>query len=182
MKLSRLPLLLLLLSYAMACAGCPSNDQRASEEGRRITNVPRVTENKSKGIRTKRQSFFDRGGALLPSGTRVVGLELPMGLREVRQVEREHVFHTDVPVEKLEAYFLARVTPTEVARVGRGVILRRASPKGVRGAVVPLDIRILPRSPRGVRVDLTELPPVPTKRLNEGQIRQILIEEQRRAE
>lgn len=109
------------------------------------------------------EALYDAEGNLLPSDTVIAGLPLPRGL-ETRPVhgERRHVYTTDVPLTKVQAYFGRRLITGQVDRMGDAAIFRRAVPQGVRGGVVHLDVGIHPIPRGGTRVEVIEIrPPSP---------------------
>ena len=105
--------------------------------------------------------LFDEHGRLLPSELRVAGLTLPRGLRERPAPRREYVYETDVPVDKVLAYFGPRLFTPHVDRVGHGAIYRQAKPLEERGVALSLDVSVLPTSHGGSRIHIHDLPPPP---------------------
>jgi hypothetical protein len=105
--------------------------------------------------------LYDAQGRLLPSTTRIAGLTLPRGLEPLRATETEHVYRTDVPIDRLLAYFGPRLFTARVDPIAGGATYRRARPTEARGGEVFLDVSILPASDGGARVHVYELPPPP---------------------
>jgi hypothetical protein len=127
------------------------------------------------------EALYDAEGNLLPSDVVVAGLALPRGLEE-RPVHgaRRHVYRTDVPLTKVQAYFGQRLITGQVDRIGDAAIFRRAVPSGVRGGVVHLDVGIHPIPRGGTRVEIDELPPPATNPPSADELIRQFEEEQRR--
>lgn len=146
----------LLFFCLAACGPCGSNPAPES--------APVATTETSETLRAEdRQSLYDADGNLLPSDTLIAGLALPRGLEE-RPVRgaRRHVYRTDVPLAKVQAYFGPRLVTGHVDRLGDAAIFRRAVPRGVRGGIVYLDVGIHPIPRGGTRIEVVELaPPAP---------------------
>lgn len=127
------------------------------------------------------EALYDAEGNLLPGDVVIAGLTLPRGL-EARPVRgaRRHVYRTDVPLAKVQAYFGQRLITGEVDRLGDVAIFRRAVPQGVRGGVVHLDVGIHPIPRGGTRVEIDELAPPDQNPPNPEELIRRFDEEQRR--
>jgi len=106
--------------------------------------------------------LYDEEGRLREGDEVIVGLTMPRGLdkQEDRSGERRHVYFTNVPIEKVVAYFGPRLFTGTVDRVGDGAIYRGARPVNITENVVKLDVSVLPAGSR-LRVEVVELPPMP---------------------
>ncbi len=120
------------------------------------------------------QSIYDLSGNLRESGEAVAGLPLPLGLDEVRHDGRSHVYRSEVPLSDLRRFFSARLTTGQIDEPGRGVVFRQAMPNAARGALIPLDVSLLPSGANRVRVEVRELPPAPDVPPTEAEIRERL--------
>ncbi len=108
-------------------------------------------------------SIYDAEGVLRESDTVVVGLTLPLGVEAAEELstDRRHVYYSDVPPAKLLRYFGPRLNTVNVEHEGDRVTYREATPQGVRGGVVKLDVTIQPTSARPSLVEILERPPPP---------------------
>lgn len=104
-----------------------------------------------------RESMFDAEGNLRESGESIVGLALPMGLQHERDAERRHIYSIQAPIQKVAAFFGPRLLTGTVDRIGDGAVYRGAT---IEGSPVRVDVSILQTGSR-VRVEVTELPPMP---------------------
>ena len=104
---------------------------------------------------------FDEEGNLLESDVRVAGIILPRGMTEEPSVEREHSYSTRVSHEKVLQYIGPRLQTGEVDRYGDVVIYRNAVSRDARGAVVRMDVRVMPLHMGGTRLIITEYEPIP---------------------
>jgi hypothetical protein len=143
-------------ALALLVAGCgPSNERDAAPAP--DPAPPRAAADRE----GPREALYDPDGALLPSATRIAGLTLPRGMEAMRSSGDEHVFRTEVPMDRIVAYFGPRLFTARVDRVGTGVIYRRARPTEARGSAVYLDVSILPTSEGSTQVHVYELAPPP---------------------
>lgn len=139
-----------------ACGPCGSNP---APESAPVATIEATETERAEDA----QSLYDADGNLLPSDIMIAGLALPRGLEE-RPVRgaRRHVYRTNVPLAKVQAYFGPRLVTGHVDRLGDAAIFRRAVPRGVRGGIVHLDVGIHPIPRGGTRVEVVELaPPTP---------------------
>lgn len=124
--------------------------------------------------------LFDYEGNLLESDEVVAGLTLPRGLSAAGEMDRFHAYRSDVPIEKLQAYFGPRLITGQVDRHGSGATFRDAVPRGATGGIVHLDVAIIPMSRVSTRIEIREIPPVPTEIPSEEEILRHWNEEQQR--
>lgn len=127
----------------------------------------------------ERVSIYDAEGALRESDVVVAGLRLPRGLEQKFAHGRRHVFETAVPIEKVQRYFGPRLRTPVVTPNGQGVTYREAVPSDATGAVVRLDVSIVPAGLGRVQVAIYELPPPPPRPLTEAEVRAIVEREER---
>lgn len=113
--------------------------------------------------RRPQESIYDAEGILRESDTVVAGLTLPMGLEEdeALSTERRHVYHSSEPNQAFLRYFGPRLNTLQVQHEGERVTYRDATPQGVRGGVVHLDVTIEPTPAHPSRVEVYERPPPP---------------------
>jgi len=120
-------------------------------------------------------SIYDAEGLLRESDENVVGLTLPVGLEPAEGLSsrRRHVYHSDVPPAKLLRYFGPRLNTLNIEHEGDRVTYREATPQGVRGGVVKLDVTIQPTSSHPSLLEIFERPPPPLEGVNipESEIR-----------
>ncbi|MBX3269711.1 MAG: hypothetical protein KF729_05595 [Sandaracinaceae bacterium] len=134
----------------------------------------------------ERETLYDAEGRLRESDTVVAGLRLPRGLEPDRLLSkgRRHVYHSDVPPQKLVQYFGPRLLTLQIDHEGDRVRYVDAAPTGVRGGVVKLDVTIEPTSARPSLVEVFERPPPPVAgaRTSEEEVRRHLdsLQPQRR--
>ena len=127
----------------------------------------------------ERVSIYDAAGELRESDQVVAGLRLPRGLEKKLDLDRQHVYETRVPLAKVQRYFGPRLHTGNVSRVGEGATFRGATPRGATGAVVKLDVSIVPAGEGIVQVNIYELPPAPAQARTEAEIRAIVEREER---
>ena len=123
--------------------------------------------------------LYDQEGNLREGDTRVAGLRLPVGLELDYEEERNHIFRTTVPIEKVVRYFGPRLFTGNVSRIGDGAVYRGAVPKNVEGSPVRLDVSILEIGAK-VRVEITELPPLPQNPLPPAELERLWREQQQK--
>jgi len=167
--------LALSLAALLAAAACGDDGDDAEAARRSASGGDRPSSRADAPV-------FGTDGQLLESDTVVAGLRVPRGLETVLDEERSHVYHSRVPLRKLQAYFGERLITGEVDRMGDGAIYRGAVPRGVTGGVVRMDVSILPMSRDRARVEIVELPPTPTNPLTEQQYNEALERDLRRWE
>jgi hypothetical protein len=126
-----------------------------------------------------RASIYDANGDLREGDVVVAGLRLPRGLETKLELDRRHVYETRVPIAKVQRYFGPRLRTALVTRVGEGATFREAVPRGATGAVVKLDVSIVPAGEGLVQVNVYELPPPPAHPLTEAEIRAVVEREER---
>lgn len=127
----------------------------------------------------ERASIYDAEGNLREGDALVAGLRLPRGLEKKLDLGRRHVYETRVPIAKVQRYFGPRLLTGRVTRIGEGATFREATPRGATGAVVKLDVAIVPAGEGLVQVDIYELPPPPARPLSESEMRAIVEREER---
>lgn len=105
--------------------------------------------------------LYDEAGLPRESDQRIAGLVLPRGLTKVDALSGplRHAFHSEVPHDKLLRYFGPRLVTGDVEQRGAAVTYRNATPRGVRGGVVPLEVRIEATSSHPAYVEIVESPP-----------------------
>ncbi|MEZ4339383.1 MAG: hypothetical protein R3B82_22400 [Sandaracinaceae bacterium] len=110
-------------------------------------------------------SIYDAEGILRESDTVVAGLTLPMGLEadESLSSERRHVYHSSEPNQAFLRYFGPRLNTLQIEHEGERVTYQNATPQGVRGGVVHLDVTIEPTPAHPSRVEIYERPPPPAE-------------------
>ncbi len=130
--------------------------------------------------------LYDENGVPRESDQRVAGLVLPRGLTKVDalSVERRHVYTSQMPPHELLRYFGPRLTTVDIERRGEAVIYRDATPRGVQGGVVRLDVTIEPTPRSPTRVEIYERPPPPPEGvvISEDEIRRHFEQRRERAE
>lgn len=118
-------------------------------------------------------SIYGPDGALLASTEKIGVVVLPMGLTPDASAPDQFEFDSQVPIEKLVAFFGDELETAVVERVGNGAIYRNAK---VRGHAGPerYDVTVLPgrRAQHVVIRPRKEPPPLPSeaeilKKLNE---------------
>lgn len=124
-------------------------------------------------------SIYDAEGDLREGDDVVAGLRLPRGLEKTLDLDRRHVYETHVPIAKVHRYFGPRLRTGQVTRMGEGATFHEAVPRGATGAVVKLDVSIVPAGEGIVHIDIYELPPPPAHPLTEAEIRAIVEREER---
>jgi hypothetical protein len=131
-------------------------------------------------------SIYDPEGLPRESSERIAGLVLPMGLTKVEALssERRHAYYSEVPYEKLLRYFGPRLITGNVERTGAAVTYLQATPRGVRGGLVQLDVRVEPTAGRPAFVEIFERPPPvrPEAMVSEQEVLRHFRERQRTAE
>jgi len=170
---TRKTLALILLAFALAACG-----QDAEER----PPAPVVAETEATVRAENPNRLYDEEGNLLESNVVVAGLRLPRGLEEAGEAERLHAYRTGVPIEKLLAYIGPRLITGQVDRHGSGATFREAVPRDARGGIVKLDVAIVPMNRTTTRMEIRELPPVPTNPPTEAEVIQHWNEEQRTLE
>jgi len=153
-----------LLCAALSLGGC-GDDADGSREA-----TPAVPQEEAAARAPAPEPLYGPGGELLGSGRRVAGLELPRGLEAEREERRRHVFRTRVPLTKVQRYFGTRLVTGQVDSIGDGAIYREATPQGVRGGVVKMDVSILPLGQGLARVEIVEILPPPPNPPPESQV------------
>lgn len=130
--------------------------------------------------------IYDEAGQLRESDERIAGLIVPRGLTKVAELSapRRHVYVSDVPHTKVLRYFGPRLLTMQVEHRGSQVVYEQATPRGVRGGVVQLDVSIEPTSNGTTYVEIYERPPPPPPGvvISEDEIRRHFRERQRNAE
>lgn len=127
----------------------------------------------------ERASIYDAHGELRESDVVVAGLRLPRGLEKKFELDRRHVYETHVPLTKVQRYFGPRLRTGNVSRVGEGATFHEATPRDTTGAIVKLDVSIVPAGEGLVQVNVYELPPPPAHPLSEAEIQAIVDREER---
>ncbi len=127
----------------------------------------------------ERASIYDAQGELREGDAVVAGLRLPRGLEEKLSLGRRHVYETTVPIEKVQRYFGPRLRTGVVTPNGQGATFRDAVPRDATGAIVHIDVTIVPAGEGRVQVDLYELPPAPARALTEAEVRIVVEREER---
>lgn len=166
--MKRVSLLVCLLALAN---GCSQHDD-TSESG--ATKHAVLTKQRA----LREEKIFGPKGELLESTTRIAGLVLPKGLTKIRETKRDHVFHIRATLTHTINYFGPRLTTGKVEQVAQGIIYREAVARGARGGIVKLDVSILPMVD-GARVEVVELPPVPSTPVDGTAAVRELIQKQR---
>ncbi|MBX3248947.1 MAG: hypothetical protein KF901_17350 [Myxococcales bacterium] len=162
---------------AIACFGCGRCGGVQTDEGTPRSEAP----DPEAPAGAQGEPLYDANGDLLPSREVVAGLTLPRGLtKRPLAGERRHVYVTQVPLAKVQAYFGPRLITGQVDRVGAGAVFRRAVPREARGGVVHLDVGVYPVPRGGARVEIYELPPVPQNQPPPEELMRRFDEEQRR--
>lgn len=107
--------------------------------------------------------LYDAEGVPRESDERVAGLVLPRGLTPAAGVhdERLHVYTSEIPPAKLLRYFGPRLVTMNIERRGPAAIYHEATPRGVTGGNVKLDVTIEPSSDHASRVEIYDRPPPP---------------------
>jgi hypothetical protein len=149
-----------LLAFAFAfvpASGCGGGEAPEAPAPEEIAAAP-----DGPSAETSAPPLYDPDGHLLPSTTKVAGLTLPRGLEPSRSTDGEHVFRSEVPLQKVLAYFGPRLFTARVDRIGGGAVYRHARPTEARGGAVDLDVSILPTSEGHTRIHIYELaaPPI----------------------
>lgn len=119
MLVTRTPVSFVLL---LALAGC-GTDTVESTGPTAQERAPTVEENRA-AIDSVR--LYDSQGNLLEGDRTIAGLKLPRGLEERAELDRRHIFHANVPNDKLLAYLGPRLVTGEVERERSQVIFRNA--------------------------------------------------------
>jgi hypothetical protein len=115
-------LCVVLLSCGLAA--CSSDEQ---QEGRRALLRPVDTRQKRLAQQEKHR-LFDAAGELIPSGEKIVGLELPKGLELYRSFEHEWYYEAKrINLGQLDRYFAARLDPLGVNRNATYVTFENAT-------------------------------------------------------
>lgn len=127
----------------------------------------------------ERASIYERDGSLREGDVVVAGLRLPRGIESKLQLGRRHVYEIRVPIDKVHRYFNAHLAPGRITRVGEGARYRSAVPRDATGALVKLDISIVPAGEGLIDIDIYELPPPPPRALTEAEMRIIVEREER---
>jgi len=122
-------------------------------------------------VRPLPDPLYGPSGELLESNRRVAGLQLPRGLEVTREEGRRHIYHHGASVRTVQAFFGTRLVTGAVDPIGDGAVYREATPRGVRGGIVKLDVTITPSSHGGTRVEIVEIPPAPRTLPSEAEVR-----------
>jgi hypothetical protein len=102
-------------------------------------------------------SPYDKLGNLLPSGAQIDWLELPRG------AERSDVSHGEdyvyeargIPLDRVLAFFGARLLPSKVERLGEGNLFAQAMPPSGDKNAVRMDVTVVSGSePGAVRIHI----------------------------
>lgn len=174
MRRSSIQTLLVWLALVWGC----SSHSNPSDAVKHTRGLAAVTRSEPQAPQTK---FYHDDGRLLESNERVAGLVLPQGLKKVRDDKREHVYVSEVPLEKMREYFARRLIASGVERPPVGFAFRNAAPKSARGGIVKLDVvGLTAHGTRYGRVHIYELPPPLAKPLNEAEVRAQLQRDQQR--
>ena len=145
----------LICVFWLASCGRQHEEQPRQQAG---STHPQPANVKSEGTPQTLEAPLDDEGRLLPSDEFVAGVRLPKGLRLYRRAEREHIYRTEVPIEKVLAYFGPMLMTGKVDRMGEGAVYRRASVLGAEMNPTKVDVWIL-KAGDLTRVAITELPP-----------------------
>ncbi|MCB9666517.1 MAG: hypothetical protein H6715_00120 [Myxococcales bacterium] len=164
---------LLALCVTLVSGACQSENSapRATPPPKRVTS--------QKPIAVPQDLLFNAKGELVESEDSVAGLKLPRGLRLLRRADRLAVYETSLPMEKIQRYFGPRLFTGEVEQQGQRVIYRAAIPKGVKGGVVKLDVRLYPAANGQHRVEIRKLRPMPQSPLPDPKVQALLKEQQK---
>lgn len=123
--------------------------------------------------------LYDAHGALVPSGEVVSGVPLPRGLELVSERGRSHVYRTEVPLQKVQAYFGQRLNTPHVERVGEGAVFENAVVQSPTGQELRVTVSILPMV-GGVRVEVRQLPLAPVQPMTESDYLEALRRDSKR--
>ncbi len=130
--------------------------------------------------------LYDAAGNLLPGEGRVAWLELPRGLNEIPNLPKgiRSYWAEDVPVDRIQAFFGARMIADSVTNESGGTHFERGRPEtGVTPETVRIDVSVLRTGQNSVRVDIEEHIPLPlTRMITDAEARRLAKEEFRRAE
>jgi hypothetical protein len=125
---------------APACGGRDENGANAETDRRPRAIAP------AREKRTAPPPLFGPNGELLPSDKSIAGLVLPRGLVATIEEERRSVFHTQVELQKVQAYFGPKLFTGDVERVGIGATFRNAKVMDAPESALVLDVSIRPVS------------------------------------
>ena len=151
-------LLVGLLTLAVLAASC-SKEREAPGDQHRVIQEKNEAEVK-KGQAPIRPHLYDRKGRLLPSEDFMVGIQLPRGLTLLYERNLVHMYKTEVPIEKVLAYFGPLMITGKVDQVGKGAIYRNASVQGAEMNPTKVEVSIL-EAGNAAHVSIRELPPPP---------------------
>jgi hypothetical protein len=170
------PVFVLVVFFAVA-PGCGGESDVEVPQ----TETPEGEAAPSEQSQALQEELYGTDGQLLASNVTVAGLPLPRGLRPVRELDREHLYLTDVPLNKVQRYFGPRLVTGQVDRLGEGAVYRHATARDAQGALVRMDVMIIP-TVSGTQVQIIELPPPPANPPSEEEIRRQINEQIRTME
>ena len=138
--------------------GCSSRSDDKAAKRREILKGPDL-----RAIREERQKktrFMDDEGELIPSDTKVAGVQLPRGLELRIQYEDHWYFESLLPLDKLQRYFGRQLDTVQIERGNEdSVTFRRARPKGEKvGPMLTVRVGRMANLPSRseVRIDRTK--------------------------
>jgi len=109
----------------LACAAACGDDPPEVAHSKALLRPDEVLHRRAEQIEQRR--IFDPQGELIPSGERVVGLELPKGVKLYRELEREHFLEAPrITLAQLERYFAPRLEPAGITRTATSVTFESA--------------------------------------------------------
>ncbi len=138
----------LALLVAIGCGG-------PTEAPPPVERPPRAV--RERPIRPVRETLYGSDGQLVETDERVAGFPLPRGMTKLRDEGRRHIYRTEAPLGKVQAYFGRRLMTGQVDRQGEAVVYRDALARN--GSPVHLDVTIAPGSTGLTRVEIHELAP-----------------------
>lgn len=148
---------------ALAGAGCTTPaEQRRAEVRRQLLRAETIAQERTRQIDAQRVT--DPNGELLPSNNQVAGITLPRGYEPKFVFEHEWHYDGQLPIKKLESYFLARVDATVERPDPQSIVFAGAKMRGATG-VTPVKLTLLPVPGREdwsrIRIDAPR--PMPAK-------------------
>src|SRR6185436_20147376 len=128
-----------LLAACVVTLAC--GDDQVREQRKELLRPDEILRKQSE--ERERLRIFDDQGELIPSGEEIADLELPKGLHQFRELEREHYFDAPrITIDKLERYFGSRLLPMGVEYTNTSVTFQDAHVKGADPTALLVTVRI----------------------------------------